>query len=131
MPLHKGHTMDVEDIKPVDEDTILGKVKVDKRLSLKTLTAAQKNTCIRKGIEKVINNMGLENTIGCQGDFNVAILFSENPEDVMAKLNSFVIPTINEYIETELNEKASRYNRSMILFESEIQKDKLFIRWSV
>jgi len=43
----------------------------------------------------------------------------------------FVIPTINEYIETELNESSSRYNRSMILFESEVQKDKLFIRWSV
>jgi len=122
---------DIDNVKPIDEDTILGKVKVDKKLSLKTLTSAQKDTCIRRGIEKTINAMSLENSIGHQEDFNVAILFSDNPEAVMSQLNVFIIPTINEYIETELNESSSRYNRSMILFESEVQKDKLFIRWSV
>jgi len=124
-------TTDIDNVKPIDEDTILGKVKVDKKLSLKTLTSTQKDTCIRRSIEKTINAMGLENSIGRQEDFNIAILFSDNPEAVMSQLNVFVIPTINEYIETELNESSSRYNRSMILFESEVQKDKLFIRWSV
>jgi len=51
--------------------------------------------------------MGLENSIGRQEDFNIAILFSDNPEAVMSQLNVFVIPTINEYIETELNESYS------------------------
>jgi len=120
---------ETENIKPTDEDTAIGTIKVDRRLSLKTLSTKQKDACIRKSIEMTVNSLNIESTIGNQEDFCIAIMFNENPEAVLSTLNSFIIPTINNYIENELNEKASRYNRSMILFESEIQKDRLFIRW--
>jgi len=120
---------ELEDIKPVDEDTIINTIKVDKKLSLKSLSTKQKDICIRKSIEMTCNSLNIENTIGNQNGFIVAIMFNDNPEHVLLQINKSIIPTINKYIESELNEKASSYNRSMILFESEIQKDKLFIRW--
>jgi len=121
---------ETENLKPTEEDTTIGSIKIDRRLSLKNLTSKQKDVCIRSAIEKTANKLNIESTIGNQEGFCVSILFNENPENVLTELNKFIIPTINSYIETELNEKASRYNRSMILFESEIQKDRLFIRWA-
>jgi len=118
-----------EDIKPIEEDTAVDPINVDGRLALKPLSKKDKTECIRKTIETVINSHNLESTIGNQEGFNIAIIFSDNPEETLMAINATIIPTMNSYIESTIGESASNYNRSMILFESEIQKDKVFIRW--
>jgi len=50
-------------------------------------------------------------------------------EVVLKTLNIKMLGEFDKYIESELNDLASHFNRSLIFFESEINDSFLFIRW--
>ncbi|RLA78155.1 MAG: hypothetical protein DRG78_15805 [Epsilonproteobacteria bacterium] len=70
-----------------------------------------------------------EITIAKQEGTNVCVFRTNKGSEVLKIINIKMLSAFDTFIENELNELASHYNRSLIFFESEITDNTLFIRW--
>ena len=71
-------------------------------------------------------------TIANQEGISVGIIVSKDEDSskkILSDINRSMLSSFDTYIEEELEELASHFNRSLIFFESEVNNDKLFIRW--
>jgi len=63
--------------------------------------------------------------------FGVCIFSGASSTDILKTLNKSILPQLNRFIEDVLDSNPAYYNRTNLLFESEVTQDRLIVRWAL
>ncbi len=77
----------------------------------------------------LINFPGFSGFTVDNNNINTVVFLTSTPSELLANINSGIGVSLNEFIETELNDNCKRYNRNIIFYESEETPTSLILRW--
>jgi len=100
-------------------------------LPLRTLDTKNRDEYSQKLLSVIASKLGCEVQITRDENFATGRITGEKASTIIGMFNKSIIPTLNNYIETVMDTDPSYYNRSLILFETEVTNNGVVIRWAV
>jgi len=100
-------------------------------LPLRTLDTKNRDEYSEMLMQNVASKLDCEMTISRDANFATCRIIGEASSKIIQFFNKSIIPTLNNYIENVMESDPAYYNRSLILFETEVTNDGVIVRWAV
>ncbi len=100
------------------------------RTSLRVLDAKQRDEYSKQLMMHIADNTNCEMSIEPHNDYTICLLSGADSDSIMDVFNKSLISQLNLYIEKVLKTDPTYYNRSLILFESEVGDNHVSVKWS-